>query len=286
MINKVNNENNKNKIGQINQIKEFINNIVNDAGSNGIVLGLSGGIDSALVAYLSADTIGSENILAIHMKTGNTPVDDTEDARIVANALRIEYYEIAIDDIANSIETLDIGYCNNDNGNKDYGNNRGNKDNVNNIKRLASGNLKARIRMSILYYHANLRNYVVAGTGNRSELLIGYFTKYGDGGCDMLPIGDLYKTEVREIAECLNIPKQIITKAPRAGLWENQSDEKEIGMTYDVLDRLLHTIVDENLDNKIIANEIDLSIGEINSIRTKIANNNHKLQVTAMPSTY
>ncbi|MGL6297720.1 MAG: NAD+ synthase [Methanobacteriaceae archaeon] len=278
MINKVDNTNNTNKIGQINQIKEFINNIVNDAGANGIVLGLSGGIDSALVAYLAADTIASENILAIHMKTDTTPVDDTEDARIVANALGIEYYEIAIDDIANSIEDLDMGKNNHNNNNTKI------NDKID-IKRLASGNLKARIRMSILYYHANLRNYVVAGTGNRSELLIGYFTKYGDGGCDMLPIGDLYKTEVREIAESLDVPKQIITKAPRAGLWENQSDEKEIGMTYDVLDRLLYLIVDENLDDNAIAKEIDLTIDEINSIRTRIANNQHKLQATAMPST-
>lgn len=262
---------------KINEIEKFINNILGDSGANGICIGLSGGIDSSLVAYLATGAIGSENVLAIHMKTDTTPIDDTEDARIVANTLGIEYYEIAIDNIANSIENLDIGK------------NDVNSNNISNNKnRLASGNLKTRVRMSILYYHSNLRNYIVAGTGNKSELSIGYFTKYGDGGCDMLPIGDLYKTDVFAMAEYLNIPSRIITKSPRAGLWENQSDEKEIGMSYGVLDRLLAMLQgsDKNLDKSRMAKELDLTINEIDSILNRISNNKHKVQLTPKPSSY
>ncbi|MHC1587128.1 MAG: NAD(+) synthase, partial [Candidatus Syntropharchaeia archaeon] len=107
---------------------------------------------------------------------------------------------------------------------------------------LASANVKPRLRMTTLYYFANKMNYLVAGTGNKSELSIGYFTKYGDGGVDILPIGHLLKTEVRELAKKLGIPEKIIKKIPSAGLWEGQTDEGEIGMSYESLDRILSSI--------------------------------------------
>jgi NAD+ synthase len=108
--------------------------------------------------------------------------------------------------------------------------------------RIALGNIKARLRMIVLYYHANIHNYLVCGTGNKTEIALGYFTKYGDGACDLLPLGDLPKTEVRELARVLEIPEAIITKVPSAGLWAGQTDEAEIGFTYEEIDRALKKI--------------------------------------------
>ncbi len=112
---------------------------------------------------------------------------------------------------------------------------------------LTIGNLKARIRMSIIYYYANSKNYLVSGTGNKSEILIGYFTKHGDGACDIEPIGDLYKTDVFELAKSMEVPDEIINKPPRAGLWTNQTDEDEIGMSYENLDKILYQYIDEEI---------------------------------------
>ncbi len=105
--------------------------------------------------------------------------------------------------------------------------------------RLALGNIKPRLRMLVLYFYANLRNYLVVGTGNRSELAVGYFTKYGDGGVDILPLGNLVKRQVRELASFLGVPEEIIKKPPSAGLWEGQTDEGELGITYELLDAYL-----------------------------------------------
>jgi NAD+ synthase len=148
---------------------------------------------------------------------------------------------------------------------------------------LAIGNLKARIRMSIIYYYANAKNYLVSGTGNRSEILIGYFTKHGDGACDMEPIGDLYKTEVYKLSEFLNIPKEIIKKPPRAGLWANQTDEDEIGMSYDLLDEILYLYSEKDMDDTKIAEKLDISADDVNMIINKIIRSEHKSKVPEIP---
>ena len=195
-------------------IVEFIKSKVSESKTDGIVIGLSGGIDSTLSAYLSCEAVGKDNVFGITLPSATTPTEDTIHGTEIAQILGIPHEEIPIDGILDeylSLTQLD----NND---------------------LAIGNLKARIRMSIIYYYANQKNYLVCGTGNKSEILIGYFTKHGDGACDMEPIGDLYKTDVFRLSEYLNIPTDIITKPPRAGLWDNQTDEAEIGMSYDLLD--------------------------------------------------
>ena len=124
--------------------------------------------------------------------------------------------------------------------------------------------------MTTLYYFANKLNYLVVGTGNKSELMIGYFTKYGDGGADILPVGNLLKSQIRELAEYLGIPKKIINKPPSAGLWEGQTDEKEIGISYEQLDKYLKT---EKLNNKIIEKKI----------QDKITKSAHKRIIPAKP---
>lgn len=244
------------------EITNFIKEMFNKTGTDGFIIGLSGGLDSTVVAYLLTEAVGNENVYSYHLSSSTTPKEDTIHARLVAESLYIKFREINIDNI--SAEFLNSA------------NNEENSDNDSN-KKTAEGNLKARVRMVLLYYFANIKNCLVAGTGNRSELLIGYFTKYGDGACDFEPIGDIYKTQLKKLAKSWNIPEEITNKPPRAGLWENQTDEDEIGFTYNILDLLLYLIVDKNLNDEDILNEMDISSSEITRVREKIANNEHKL---------
>ena len=237
------------------EITDFINEIVSSSHSDGIVVGLSGGIDSSVSAYLAVESVGVDNVLGVHMYSSTTPKEDKDHARLMAKLLDIEYVEISIDSIVDEILNTT----------------------TKSDSKLANGNLKARIRMSLLYYYANINNYLVIGTGNRSELLIGYFTKYGDGGCDLEPIGNILKTQLRVLSKSWGIPDDIITKPPRAGLWPGQNDEDEIGLSYETLDLLLYMIVDKNMDNDEIIKNINISSNEIDRIRLKIDNNKHKL---------
>ena len=242
-------------------IVEFIKSKVNEANSDGIAIGLSGGIDSTLVAYLACEAVGPDNVFGIIMPSTTTPAEDRIHGIQTAQLLGIDYKEIAIDSILN--EFLSVTQLDNDN--------------------LAIGNLKARIRMSTLYYYANYKNYLVIGTGNKSEILIGYFTKHGDGACDMEPIGDLYKSEVFKLSEYLNVSTDIINKPPRAGLWENQTDEDEIGMSYDLLDEILYLCTEKDMENTEIAQKLDISVDDVDMIITKIIRSRHKSKVPESP---
>lgn len=195
------------------------------------------------------------------MPSATTPDEDTLHGREIAEILGIEYAEIAIDSILN--EFLKLSQLEEDT--------------------LAIGNLKARIRMSIIYYYANHKNYLVCGTGNKSEILIGYFTKHGDGACDMEPIGDLFKSEVYKLSRLLNIPEAIIEKAPRAGLWDNQTDEAEIGMSYELLDKILYLFTEKNKKNTEIAEKLDISVDDVDMIINKINRSEHKSKVPESP---
>ena len=195
------------------------------------------------------------------MPSTTTPTEDKLHGIEIAQKLGIDYKEIAIESILN--EYLSITELDNDN--------------------LAIGNLKARIRMSLLYYYANYKNCLVIGTGNKSEILIGYFTKHGDGACDMEPIGDLYKSEVFKLSEYLNVSEEILNKPPRAGLWEGQSDEDEIGMNYDLLDKILYFYTEKDLKNTEIAEKLDISVDDVNMIITKIKRSEHKSKVPESP---
>lgn len=197
------------------KIAGFIKKKVKDAGAKGVVVGLSGGLDSAVVAKLSVKALGKDKVLGLIMPSPTTNLEDTKDAEEFARSLGIPYKKIPLQSILEAFRAFLE------------------------LDRAAYGNLMARTRMMLLYYYANLNNLLVVGTGNKSELSIGYFTKYGDGGCDILPIGDLYKTEVRELAGKLGIPKKIIEKIPTAGLWDGQTDESDMGVTYEELDRVL-----------------------------------------------
>jgi NAD+ synthase len=200
-----------------NCISEWIKERVEEAGAEGIVVGLSGGVDSSLTAALAKRALGDE-VLGLLMPCHSDPTD-LEHARLLATKFDIETEYVDLGPLFDSLmASLPRG------------------------SDLAIANLKPRLRMAILYYFANSRNYLVAGTGNRSEITIGYFTKYGDGGADLLPLGDLLKYQVREMARELGVPKEIIAKPPSAGLWAGQTDEGEMGITYDQLDRTIAAI--------------------------------------------
>ncbi len=254
----------------IKKISEFIHAKVSESGSTGVVIGLSGGLDSATTAYLCAKSLNKEQILGIIMPTETTSYYDIEDAITVAEELGIEYEIIHVDDLIAPFKELCMHSVSNKLKNTD-------------ARELANANLKARIRMMILYYHANDLGRMVVGTGNRTELLVGYFTKYGDGGVDILPIGNLYKTEVRKIAKELGVPEKIIKKAPTAGLWEGQTDEEELGIKYETLDKLLYMMVDKMMEDTEIANNLDISIEEVLRIKDKVQNSRHKLEPAPMP---
>lgn len=246
-------------------ISNFIKSVINESKTEGLVVGLSGGLDSSTVAYISAGTVDKDKILGLIMPSKTTAPEDVEDALSVADNLAIESEIIPIDGLIEPFGNLCVHSA------SPYYN------------QLANANLKARIRMMILYYHANSMNRLVVGTGNRSELLVGYFTKYGDGGVDILPLGDLYKTDVKKVAAYLNIPEKILNKAPTAGLWSGQTDEDELGIKYELLDQLLHLLVDKELNNHHVAERLEIPEEEVLRIETMIKSAEHKLTPPPLP---
>ncbi len=184
-----------------------------------VVVGISGGLDSTVVLKLCVDALGPEKVLAVHMPDEVTPRKESEDSREIAKAWSVGYREIKIDEIVRSyVEALNVK------------------------KDKTIGNIKVRTRMNILYAIANEESRLVAGTSNKSEILTGYFTKYGDGASDFAPIGDLYKTQVRALAREIGVPEGIIRKKPSANLLPGQYDEDELGINYEILDRILYGI--------------------------------------------
>jgi NAD+ synthase len=238
------------------RISSWIRERVEEAGARGVVLGISGGIDSAVTVALAERGLG-DGVLGVIMPCHSDPTD-VEHARRVAAKFGIETEYVDLSPVFDCLlEVLPPGNPYRDsrtcsgrhpqqveestvsglpNGSTELAEVLFGGD------RVAVGNLKPRLRMATLYYFANSRNYLVAGTGNKSEIKVGYFTKFGDGGVDILPLGDLLKTQVRELARELGIPEEIIVKPPSAGLWEGQTDEGEMGITYEELDTILTAI--------------------------------------------
>ncbi len=198
------------------KIQAWIARQVSEAGARGVVVGLSGGVDSAATAVLSLRALGVERVLGVIMPCHSDPQDEA-DALLLCETFGIRYERVDLATVFDAACAV--------------------------LPKEASdvvvANIKPRLRMMTLYYHASMHNYIVAGTGNKSELMVGYFTKYGDGGVDILPIGGLWKTQVWKLAEFLGVPERIVKKAPSAGLWAGQTDEGEMGISYEVLDKVL-----------------------------------------------
>ena len=185
------------------------------ARADGFVVGLSGGLDSAATAGLAKRAVGAEHVLAVWLPCHSLPEDEAY-ARMTAEALGLELLTVELSATFDAlIAALPPG------------------------SDIARANVKPRLRMTAWYYLAQSHNYLVAGTGNRPEMLVGYFTKYGDGGVDIEPLGELYKHEVQALARVLGAPEPVIARAPTAGLWPGQTDEGELGITYAELDVIL-----------------------------------------------
>ncbi|WP_427365632.1 NAD(+) synthase [Candidatus Caldatribacterium saccharofermentans] len=217
---------------EVARIVQWMREKVLEARARGLVFGMSGGIDSSVVAVLAKKALG-ENVLGLVMPCYSDPAD-LEDAREVAEQFSIPYRIIPLEKPFDTL--LEV-----------LGEEKA-------AKSLPQANLKPRLRMCVLYFFANTLNYLVCGSSNRSELTVGYFTKYGDGGVDIAPLAHLTKRKVREIAAFLGIPEHIIAKPPSAGLWPGQTDEGEMGLTYEILDRFIEEgEVEEPYRSKILS---------------------------------
>jgi NAD+ synthase len=208
---------------------EWLRARVHEAGARGIVLGLSGGIDSAVVARVSQIALPG-GVMTVIMPADSDP-QDAADAQLVAETFDLPVMTI---DLARPLEALFVQTQ------QALGTwPPGSAPDDEKLAKMAQANLKPRLRMTTLYYVANRLNHLVAGTGNRTEIAIGYYTKYGDGGVDLLPLGALVKSQVRALARELGVPARVIDKPPSAGLWAGQTDEGEMGFTYAELEHYL-----------------------------------------------
>ncbi|MFW9810640.1 MAG: NAD+ synthase [Candidatus Thorarchaeota archaeon] len=210
-------------------IVDFIQTYITRAGVKGAVLGLSGGIDSSLVATLACEAIGPDRVLGIMLPVdAKKDAQNVNDAQDLAESLGMKHELFELKEAISAYSSLSLD-------------------------KITLGNLSARLRMTTWYARANQENRLVLGTGNKSELMIGYFTKYGDGGVDILPIGDLYKTNVWDLSYELGVPEAIVKKTPSAGLWAGQTDEGEIGLSYQELDSILYLHLEKEMSvEKII----------------------------------
>lgn len=206
-----------------NELVEFLRESFKKAGFSKAVLGLSGGIDSALVAYLLRDALGKENVLAIMMPYKSSNPDSLNHAKLVVEDLGINSKTIEITDM------IDTYFKNEKEATS-----------------LRMGNKMARERMSILFDYSSKENALVVGTSNKTEIYLGYSTQFGDSACALNPIGDLYKTNIWDLSRYLKIPNELIEKKPSADLWEGQTDEQEMGLTYKEADQVLYRMLEEN----------------------------------------
>ena len=200
----------------------FIRTELNRVGFQKTLLGLSGGIDSALSLYLSARALGPKNVLAVRMPYKTSPDETMEDAQTMIDDLGVQSLTVEITDM---VDPLINRY--------------------ENMDRVRAGNIMARMRMIVLYDQSVPFKGLVMGTSNKTEMLLGYSTVFGDAAAALQPIGDLYKAQVRQLAGALGVPERVIQRAPSADLWEGQTDEGELGFTYEDVDRLLYLLVDQ-----------------------------------------
>jgi NAD+ synthase len=205
---------------RLGQIEQMLRYAYWNSGCTGIVLGVSGGVDSAVAAAFCCRAIGPEKVLGLSLPSAISNPEDCKDAAKLCTRLGMEHKVVSIEPMLEGFRAM-TGYIG---------------------SRYLTGNIMARVRMAVVYYHANIDHRLVCGTSNRSEYMLGYCTKYGDNAADVQPILHLYKDEVYEAARELDIPEVIVKKAPSAGLWEGQSDENEIGFSYTEIDNSLRAL--------------------------------------------
>ncbi len=240
-------------------IEDFLLEQMEKNKAEGLILGLSGGIDSAVLAYLCKRSLKDKTLALIMPDTEITPSYETEDALKMISLTGIPYKLIDINPII-----------------KEYSMYLEPSD-------WAKGNLRARVRTNILYYYANAKNYLVLGSSDKSEHLIGYFTKFGDGAADLVPIISLYKLQVRKIAEYLGVPKNVIEKKSSAHLWKNHEAEKEIGVSYEEIDSILYCIFDKKLSIDQTVEETQIDKTTVDKVYSLYLNSEHKRSHAQQP---
>jgi NAD+ synthase len=246
--------------GDVDVIVSFLRHHFRQSARKGFVLGMSGGVDSSLVAKLCADAVGPAKVLGVSLPERAGGAGE-RDARSWAKTLGLRFRVLEIGPIVDAVAR---------------------ELRIPKTDRVGLGNVKARARMIVWYHVAHAEERLVIGSGNKSELATGYLTKMGDAGCDFLPIGDLYKTQVRAMARHLGIPRRILAKPPTAGLWPGQTDEDELGIAYEALDRILLGI-EIRLHAEEIAERADVDVRTVRRIERLVAANVHKRKMPLMP---
>ena len=242
-----------------NLFENFLKEQMEKNNSEGLILGLSGGIDSAVLAYLCKRNLKDKTLAIIMPDTEITPNYETEDALKMISLTGIQYKLI---DIKPIVKEYSMYLEPND---------------------WAKGNLRARIRTNILYYYANAKNYLVLGSSDKSEHLIGYFTKFGDGAADLVPIISLYKLQVRKIAEYLGVPKNVIEKKSSAHLWKEHEAEKEIGISYEEIDSTLYCLFEKKLSIEETSTKTQIEKSTVEKIYNLHLKSEHKRMPAQKP---
>jgi len=241
-------------------IKDFIKTYVQNSGCKGVVIGLSGGVDSTVTTALCKDALGKKNVNCLFLPDESTPDSDFKHYKLIVKKFGLSCEKKDITNVVKEISTNCILKPN----------------------KYALANVKARTRMILLFEYANMNKNLVCGTSNKSEMLVGYFTKYGDGGVDIMPLGDLYKTQVWELAKFLKIPKEIISKSPTAGLWNGQFDEEELKLSYDKLDKILAGL-ERKMDTNEIARIVNVKKSDVDRIKRMRIKTQHKRRAALIP---
>ncbi len=237
-------------------IEEFLKNQVSKNNSNGLIFGLSGGVDSAITSYLCHRALPNQTMTLLLPDSKISPKAETEDAIKMVEDLKLDYKLIDINPIVNQYSK----YLE--------------------PSERALGNLRARVRANLLYYYANLKKYLVVGSSDRSEFLIGYFTKFGDGSADILPIVSLYKTQIRKMGEFLGVPQSILSKKSSPNLWLGHFAEEELGMSYEEIDSILYCLFDKKLSLEETAKLTQIEKVTVDKVNQLFQTSQHK-RITA-----
>jgi NAD+ synthase len=245
------------------RICRFIKEYVENAGAKGIIIGLSGGVDSATIAALSSLAIGGEKVLGLMLpEKENFNQKDIDDAKVIADQFHIETQVCDMTDVLESFyKAIPV---------------------FDQSNRLCKGNVKARTRMIYLYYYANKQNRIVCGSSDKSETMMGYFTKWGDAAADITPIMDLYKTQVRNLAIHLDIAQKLALKPSTPALWPNQLAETELGIKYETLDLVLYGL-ERFMSPEEISNQLGIEKIIVDKVKSRWLENEHKRKMPIAP---